>query len=193
MFLSHYRGTGAISASEMACSKALSLPGLDNGVRSNPPSTPETQFPGRKQARVLHPPPARSLNPHLCPQFALCSTQNELIRNHERPQGKTPTTRGEGQHVSGTGSLKKSFRNVSLQHKATKGKEFSCLPKEESLELETPTSPAGSLASLLLGKGGWFMDERRDTEQPASQVSRKLIFCSKVANLGCLERARFWK
>lgn len=59
--------------------------------------------------------------------------------------------------VSGTGSLKNSFRNVNLQHKSMKGKEFSGLPIKGSLELENLISPSGPLASLLLGKGE--MDE----------------------------------
>lgn len=147
------------------------------------PQTPETWFPlmkGHQRPSSFHPPRALPLSPHLC------STHNTLIRNYE-----TPTVRGKDQHFSGTASSKKLFRRASFQHKATEGKEFLHLPKEHSPELESFTSPPGSLASLWLGRRE--VDGRHDKKQPASPVSGQSNLCSKVADLGCLERARFWK
>lgn len=56
--------------------------------------------------------------------------------NREGPQGKTPIV--ESQHPSGSESLKKFFRNVSLQHKSMKWKEFSGLPKKEESRTRKP-------------------------------------------------------
>ena len=153
------------------------------------PQTPETWFPlmkRRQRPPSFHPPRALPLSPHLCPLCAPCSTHNTLIRNYE-----TPTVHGKDQHFSGTASSKELFRRARLQHKATEGKEFLHLPKEQSPELESFKSPPGSLASLWLGRRE--VDGRHDKKQPASPVSGQSNLCSKVADLGCLERARFWK
>jgi len=137
----------------------------------------------RRLRPSFHPPRALSLGPHLCPLYALCCTHNTLIRNYE-----TPTVHGKDEHFSGTASSKKLFRRASLQHKATEGKKFLHLPKQQSPELESFTSPPGSLASSWLGRQE--VDEGHDKKQPASPVSGQSNLGSKVADLGCLERTR---
>lgn len=61
-----------------------------------------------------------------------------------------------------------------------KGKEFSGLPIKGSLDLENLISPSGPLASLLLGKDEMY--KRHDTEQPSSEIYRKLNLCFKIAD-----------
>ena len=85
-------------------------------------------------------------------------------------------------------TMKKLFRRASLQHKASEGKKFLHLPKQQSPEVESFTSPPGSLASSWLGRQK--VDEIQDKKQPASPISGQSNLCSKVADLGCLERAR---